>query len=642
VPTGSQVKARPRTLRFVNGYAIPVSNPRPQTAAAAGTAGGRRADSRGSVGFDEPDAEASPRSVLSGSGSPRLSSRDSAVRRPSTAPAPLRDDPADRFRSTTRATFGDTADVHVDNALSVEQHPNLAFRAYYDMETPMSSLEKSAARPCTIIVHLNDSTITIQAVREQNSGLDQNLILKRQSVVRSMADPTTVTWEDLKVGDKATINGRVYHIVDCDYFTKQFLRKRGVNVPENDRTFEIPKSRHMEERQRADQPLHSRAMAERGSRGALRAQERQKLRNFLDKDGIVLSFTATWDDRDSPFGSVQDYSVRYYLVDNTIEVKVIETVNGELAHRALLNRSKLVLHNTGRPLEADGLVLGETVNVFGRDMFLRDCDDFTLQFNQKEFGRDWKQLRNQFRAQHEKDTKVETQAVEKRGLATIWQEDASDTGSAKKPAKSLTKLLNNEGKVLRFAASLQSNRSIDLERKFVVSFFLADDTISVHEQVQRNSGLPGGKFLERGHAINAATRKYYQEQDLYIGAIVELNKHVFELAAADTFALNYAESHPQKFPQSDLQLIIEKLRRLAASLDGDDSGITADEVQELFERIDADGNGYITVPEFRDALQAFFGRDSVTEQECMTLVRRFDLDGDGRIDAKEFSFLLKP
>lgn len=35
------------------------------------------------------------------------------------------------------------------------------------------------------------------------------------------------------------------------------------------------------------------------------------------------------------------------------------------------------------------------------------------------------------------------------------------------------------------------------ERRFVLSYFLADDTLSIFEPPQRNTGITGGKYLER-------------------------------------------------------------------------------------------------------------------------------------------------
>lgn len=34
--------------------------------------------------------------------------------------------------------------------------------------------------------------------------------------------------------------------------------------------------------------------------------------------------------------------------------------------------------------------------------------------------------------------------------------------------------------------------------RFIISYFLSDDTVLVFEPPQRNSGILGGKFLERG------------------------------------------------------------------------------------------------------------------------------------------------
>ena len=42
-----------------------------------------------------------------------------------------------------------------------------------------------------------------------------------------------------------------------------------------------------------------------------------------------------------------------------------------------------------------------------------------------------------------------------------------------------------------------SPRDIDKSRKFIISYRLGDDTISIHEPPQRNTGIIGGRFLER-------------------------------------------------------------------------------------------------------------------------------------------------
>jgi hypothetical protein len=55
----------------------------------------------------------------------------------------------------------------------------------------------------------------------------------------------------------------------------------------------------------------------------------------------------------------------------------------------------------------------------------------------------------------------------------------------KPPKKNFQKMLDNERKVLRFSATLRSDKAADAERVFVVSFYLADDTVGVYEPPQR-------------------------------------------------------------------------------------------------------------------------------------------------------------
>ena len=56
--------------------------------------------------------------------------------------------------------------------------------------------------------------------------------------------------------------------------------------------------------------------------------------------------------------------------------------------------------------------------------------------------------------------------------------------------------MENEQKILRYEAVLETTRAEDQGRKFIISYRLSDDTIGVYEPPMRNSGIIGGKFLE--------------------------------------------------------------------------------------------------------------------------------------------------
>ena len=83
--------------------------------------------------------------------------------------------------------------------------------------------------------------------------------------------------------------------------------------------------------------------------------------------------------------------------------------------------------------------------------------------------------------------------------------------------------------------------------------------ITVHEKAQRNSGIIGGKFLERtrvckpGSSID--TPEFYTPSDFSIGAVIEIFKHRFKITDADEYVLKYLESFPSKFPLSTINSI---------------------------------------------------------------------------------------
>lgn len=61
----------------------------------------------------------------------------------------------------------------------------------------------------------------------------------------------------------------------------------------------------------------------------------------------------------------------------------------------------------------------------------------------------------------------------------------------------MAKLFTNDQYVLRFEARLISEVKDENDRLFILSFFCGDDTIQIYQNTGKNSGVWGGKFLER-------------------------------------------------------------------------------------------------------------------------------------------------
>ena len=68
----------------------------------------------------------------------------------------------------------------------------------------------------------------------------------------------------------------------------------------------------------------------------------------------------------------------------------------------------------------------------------------------------------------------------------------------KVPKKNFRRMMENDRKILRFMARLDTDMPEDQGRIFVIKYYLSDDTVAVFEPPQKNSGIVGGNFLKRG------------------------------------------------------------------------------------------------------------------------------------------------
>ena len=74
----------------------------------------------------------------------------------------------------------------------------------------------------------------------------------------------------------------------------------------------------------------------------------------------------------------------------------------------------------------------------------------------------------------------------------------------------------------------------DKDRKFLIQYYLADDTIGVAEPPQRNSGIMGGKFLRRDK-YKKLDESRFGPFDFSVGEVVTILNHRFEILEADAY-----------------------------------------------------------------------------------------------------------
>ena len=152
-------------------------------------------------------------------------------------------------------------------------------------------------------------------------------------------DPSNFyNWSDLNLSFNLNVYGRIFRIVDCDQFTKDFYSNEGkaLNSPEQ---FPEDPFKHTRAMINMKQTPPDQAELKNYIEVQLKGGRPNKnLKSFLENDRKVLSFNILWEDR-SYDGGDKHYILNYFLSDNSIEVKEINQANtGRFPFPMLLKR----------------------------------------------------------------------------------------------------------------------------------------------------------------------------------------------------------------------------------------------------------------------------------------------------------------
>lgn len=533
----------------------------------------------------------------------------------------------------------------------------LCFDAFFQEAVHEKREEQYRIRRCKIYFYLEDDSIQVIEPKVNNSGIPQGTLIRRHRIpLPPPNDEQFYTVENFNVGQEIMLYSRTFKITGCDDFTHNFLRKLGVRVNNPDQIPSDPYTDHRKKEVESMQPLRP-------------YETEDTLRQFLLFDRNVLRFYCLWDDSDSMFGDVREMELHYFLADNTVEIcERIPNNSGRDAVPMFLRRQKLPKEPTAlrQPGEITGrtvlnvfgpmghggrwildslktgavhtdyyhdsdLTLGSIINVWGRKLIICDCDEFTKEYYKSKYGVQSFESIN-FKADPEPLPPREIPPYNGFGS----EEDSLATCLSLRPKptrRDFKKFMEKDRKglesnVLRFVARLDTTRPIDVDRRFIISYFLSDDTILVFEPLQRNSGILGGKFLERGRIKKPDAVNYFAAQDLYIGANVEFHKFKFILIDADEYAVVYMEKHATEFPQANVRFILPKLKRILDQ--------KYEEIKSEFQRFDDENSGKIPAKTFREIMQRF-GRGLLTEHEQLTVARHY---GDSKVEEDDLQLLV--
>jgi len=462
---------------------------------------------------------------------------------------------------TQEMEHGDEQTKYVPQWIAYDRRV-LRFQAFFKEAVPSSQNETWRVRKCTIYYYLEDDSMQIAEPKVENSGITQGVFVKRHKIPKQNGERYDV--HDLAVGKDITLYGRTFHIVDADAFTRAFYKANDMELGPAE---EVPTD-NFGAKQTQKVTTHNKMMHPfkefmEARLGRPVGQSIPATQQFLINDGKVLRFFCKWDDA-SVFGERRPYILHYHLADSTVEVlEVAQPNSGRDPFPSLLRRQKLPKEPQGSDVSrigardvdeslfyhAEDFRVGGSINVYGRKLDICGADDFTKNYYITNYG---------LTADDFKPIDVEESKEQKRDILppphTGFGKEDDSLGSflylmPKVPKQDYKKLMENDGISLRFLAKFVNPSKIDRDRRFVITFYMANDSISVFERPERNSGFNGGKFLERDWLKNPETGAYYQPSDFFVGARIILNHFDFEIIDVDEYTKKFIEQNPHLLSQ---------------------------------------------------------------------------------------------
>mmetsp|Transcript_18470 Transcript_18470/g.21249 ORF Transcript_18470/g.21249 Transcript_18470/m.21249 type:complete len:685 (+) Transcript_18470:124-2178(+) len=468
----------------------------------------------------------------------------------------------------------------------------LLFNAFFEEEVLQSALETTRIHVCDIFFYAEDGTLEIIQKKQENSGIPQGVFLRRSRVIKpkmmnaypgSNVNEPFYEIDDFKIGNVVAISSREFMITSCNESTKQYVMKSHGWHEVDVAPIPLPYDRFAEVNK-------EKMKRESGKPGVNRNRKMHDLKQmmetrlgkqtdmtdrgmFLECGQRALCFKVVWDDRERLYGDLQFFKLFYFLADDTIEILPVHRKNnGRDQFPKLLKRSKLPMHINGNVSDPQkyytwsDLSIGKTVSIFSRPMLLARCDAFT----RNHYESKGLPMSPDMPLMPEGEVIVfERQTPPYNGFGS--EEDSLRSCSLTSginphpPKKDLVKMRDKRGVILRYNANLLCDMTENHRRRFVIQYFMEDDTIAIREPPIKNSGVMGGAFLRR-QELKKTDGTPYRASDMYVGNEVEFISHKFVLLNADEFTYRLMENDKKTFPFSDFGRVQPYLQKNASKI----------------------------------------------------------------------------
>ncbi|KAJ3091880.1 EF-hand domain-containing member C2 [Quaeritorhiza haematococci] len=491
----------------------------------------------------------------------------------------------------------------------------LRYYAYFQESIQEKREEQNRIRRVNIYFYLEDDTIHVSEPKTNNSGIPQGTLIRRHRIPRpDLSNGQHYIVSDLSVGRSITFYGREFVIVGCDEFTRKFMSSLGFHMDSN-RAFPVDQYESYRydllSRMKPTRPYQRQLQLKKfleNDRQVLRFfcvwddsnsmfgdMRRMVIHYFLSDDTIEIREIIQPNSGKDANTSL--FLRRCRLPKRLMPIRIDGTGSTAPAGPAGLTECDPDEYYTERDFK-----IGAVIHLYGRPFVICDCDGFTREYYHEKYGlQDFDPVCIE---DYDRDAKAYAQGYYEEDATWDINETADDVnighnyvynstaphkvamaaedganaasqqrgGSGKKTAVPIwshvvipehntkkldfQKMMRYDGVVLRFSGQLQSKKQIDRDRRFVISVFMADDSVSIFEPPQRNSGIVGGKFLEKcrikkpgANVLEDVEQDYYSPSDFHVGAEMEFNRHPFIITGADDYTMKFMNDHPELFPK---------------------------------------------------------------------------------------------
>lgn len=433
----------------------------------------------------------------------------------------------------------------------------LRFGGYSKEAVSDSATERVRVRRLIFAFYVADGTVAARLLADDNSGLEVTPFINRQRVTADSgptsmssgfiapADGDVVTAVHMLPGAHLRVRGRVIIFVECDDFTRRYLADQGVIVPANvpwptaaegDDHSAWMAARRKDPAYGASLALPPAARADRewartmagGTARKPASEARLEQARLLDDKGAVdvrLAFIGVCDERNVPSGYVKRILLYIHVGDASVEMfEWFVESNGSRHGRRILARQRVLRDGSFAPVRvpgtgsdidvADGLgpsdvSVGAEVRIHGRRVLVTDASEATRRWFKTYLG-------------VELDPPVDVGELFPQPAEALFEPPphngiGSEADSLQSWRFLVPKAPKVDGARLKDHGTTRLNwlialappseqlmgpdsgvvRPADVDRRFRLTYHVADDTAEIDELPRRNSGTVPGRFLHR-------------------------------------------------------------------------------------------------------------------------------------------------